>query len=125
VEHREGNRVPGDIIQRFPMREWGWTIGDVYNYLSEQEITIPARTDCAWCFFQTIAEWKALLEKHPESFQEAIDIERRMNHTFRSPGRDTWPADLQGLKDAFENGRQPRNAPSMDARKAMCSVCAR
>ena len=37
---------------RYPLREWGWGLKEVLSYLQNKKITIPARTDCARCFFQ-------------------------------------------------------------------------
>ena len=47
-------KVPGATV-RFPLREWGWNIGHVIAYNAERGVTIPIRTDCAWCFWQTLA----------------------------------------------------------------------
>lgn len=41
--------IPG-VSQRYPLREWGWGIEDVWRYLAEQGVKIPQRTDCAWCY---------------------------------------------------------------------------
>jgi len=124
-EKRKGNRVHGGIEQRFPLREWGWTISDVLDYLEFRGVTIPPRTDCARCFFQTIAEWKRLYEEHPEIYADAIAEEESTGHTYRSPGRDTWPASLKELASEFDRGRMPRTKPSMEGRPTMCSTCAR
>ena len=51
-EEREGgdySKIPG-VEMRFPMRDWGWGVGDVLNYLEQRGVVIPERTDCAWCF---------------------------------------------------------------------------
>jgi 3'-phosphoadenosine 5'-phosphosulfate sulfotransferase (PAPS reductase)/FAD synthetase len=34
-----------DITIRFPMREWGWKEEDVWKYLDQRGVCIPARTD--------------------------------------------------------------------------------
>ncbi len=108
-EEREGGdyrRVP-DCAVRFPLREIGWSESDVYAFLDQRHIRIPERTDCAWCFFQTLGEWWVLWREHPELYAEAEEIEERMGHTFRSPQRDTWPTSLKDLRHAFEAGRVP------------------
>lgn len=75
--------VPG-IQMRFPMREWGWTIKTVLDYLETREITIPKRTDCAWCFWQQLGEWWNLWRDHPEAFAEAERLEARESCTLTS-----------------------------------------
>lgn len=129
VDEREG-AVYKDIRlrQRWPLREWGWGIGDVWAYLDAKGVSIPERTDCAWCFFQTLGEWWALWYHHPDIYAEAEKIEAIVGHTFRSDGRDTWPAGLAALRARFERGDRPRGAGMprlMDSRPIMCSACAR
>jgi len=108
-EEREGGdyaKVP-DVVQRFPLRELGWCESDVWAFLEQRGIRIPERTDCAWCFFQTLGEWWNLWRAHPDLYAEAEAIEAQMGHTFRSPSRDTWPASLALLRVEFEKGRVP------------------
>ncbi len=127
----EEERVGGDytkiqgIEMKYPMREWGWGLNDVLNYLEQKNIIIPERTDCAWCFYQTLGEWWVLWKEHPDLYQDAVDLESRVGHTFRSPGRDTWPACLQELRAEFEKGRIPsRTKRQKDLFGQMqCRVC--
>ncbi len=112
-EGREGGDYKNAEI-RFPLREWGWTESDVWTYLREKQVDIPPRTDCARCFFQTLGQWWALWRDHPEIYADAERQEKASGHTFRSPGRDTWPASLEMLRKEFEKGRIPRNAPVQD-----------
>ncbi len=116
------------INQRFPLREWGWGISEVWDYLEERGVQIPERTDCAACFFQTLPEWWRLWHFHPEQFKEAEELEELTGHTFRSPGRDSWPAALKELRAEFERGHEPKNVRMVrlfDDRPVMCGVCAR
>jgi 3'-phosphoadenosine 5'-phosphosulfate sulfotransferase (PAPS reductase)/FAD synthetase len=102
-------KIP-DVTLRFPLREWSWGLRDVLNYLERRGVSIPRRTDCAWCFWQTLGEWYDLHRDHPEAFAEAVAIEARLGHTFRSPGRDTWPVALKDLGARFARGDIPRGA---------------
>jgi hypothetical protein len=108
-EERQGiyGDVPG-VTQRYPLREWGMDIEDVWRFLADRGIKIPARTDCAWCYGQRIIEWKRLWEQHPDLYEEAIKMEELTGHTFRSPNRDTWPAPLTLLREEFRAGRKVR-----------------
>ena len=52
---REGG-IYGDIegiVQRHPLREWGWGVEDVLVYLESNGVDIPPRTDCARCYAQS------------------------------------------------------------------------
>ncbi|MBT8046519.1 MAG: phosphoadenosine phosphosulfate reductase family protein [Pontiella sp.] len=125
-EGREGGIYENCRVE-FPFREWGWNIETVLDYLKGRGIKIPERTDCARCFFQTLPEWWRLWREYPEIYADAEAQEARFGHTFRSPGRDTWPASLAGLREAFENGRIPRNTnlqPDLFGFSAnKCRVC--
>lgn len=127
-EEREGGdyrRVP-DTAVRFPLREIGWSEADVLSFLEQRNVRIPERTDCAWCFFQTLGEWWVLWREHPDLYAEAEQIEEERGHTFRSPQRDTWPAPLKDMRHEFEKGRTPpRTDRQRDLFRGMmqCRVC--
>ncbi len=125
AEDREGARyAPAwDVKQRWPLREWGWGLADVLGYLERQGVEIPRRTDCARCFFQTLGEWYLLWAEHPAAYADAERQEEEFGHTFRSPGRDTWPAALSDLRREFEGGRTPRGVGPDAIRAATCRVC--
>lgn len=140
--------APGGVTQRYPFREIGWGLEEVWEFLrnipghTSETMTddIPVRTDCRKCFFQRIWEWFVLWRDHPEVFAEAEQDEDRYGHTYRSlkvedgepvmkadlfgswkvSWRDSWPADLKGMRQRFERGDRPRKA---HARVGMCRVC--
>jgi len=119
-EMREG--IYGDmpaVKQSYPLRDWGWTAEDVWGYLEDRGVTVPNRTDCAWCYGQRLGEWKTLLERYPSIYERAVEIERKYGHTFRSPGRDTWPASLDDLRNEFRSGRKLRGENCNER----CRVC--
>jgi 3'-phosphoadenosine 5'-phosphosulfate sulfotransferase (PAPS reductase)/FAD synthetase len=123
-EIREGgdySAVP-NVEMRFPMREWGWELKDVLQYLKERNITIPKRTDCKLCFFQRLIEWWELWHDDPEAWAEGERIEAEQGHTFRSPGRDTWPAAMADLRKRFESGDVPRDTRD-PINSLKCRVC--
>ncbi len=122
---REGGdytNVPG-VHAAFPLREWGWGLSDVLGYLRDREVTIPARTDCARCFFQRLGEWYRLWLDHRDIFEDAALQEAVMGSTWRSPGRDTWPAGLTELGAEFAAGRQPTSRKNDPLAALQCRVC--
>lgn len=126
-EERAGGdytKVPG-VEMRFPLREMGWSINDVLSFLDKKGINIPERTDCAWCFYQTLGEWWVLWKEHPDLYAQAEEIEKKYGHTFRSPGRDTWPAALVDLREKFMSGYIPKNTKRQHDLfgKGQCRVC--
>lgn len=116
--------VPG-IQLRFPLREFGMNESDVVAYLEQRNVDIPERTDCARCFFQTLGEWWRLWKDHPDIYADAEAQEDAVGHTWRSPGRDTWPTSLRDLRAAFESGRIPQGNPAQRDlfRSMQCRVC--
>lgn len=129
-----------NIQMRFPLRDWGWGEADVWSYLEQKGVKIPARTDCARCYHQTLGEWWRLWKIHPEIYKNSEEQEieisrlRGKDYTFRNPQRDTWPASLKDLRERFEQGRIPPNTVTQEdiflggvRRKGMasgaCRVC--
>lgn len=122
-EERQG--LYGDFATyRFPLREWGWGLAEVWAYVRSRGVDIPTRTDCALCYGQRIGEWFALWRDHPEEFARGEAYEAQTGHTFRSPRRDTWPAALSELRAEFERGRRPRGNDDADSEQGACRVCA-
>lgn len=93
------------VKSRFPFREWGWGLSEVLSYLdlcrTKYGIKIPRRTDCATCYHQRIGEWWYFWRHYPNRFKRAANQEKKIGHTFRSPGRDTWPVALIDLGNEF------------------------
>jgi hypothetical protein len=107
--------------QRFPLQEWGWGLAEVLNYLREGHgIVIDFRTDCMNCFFQTLWEWWCLWFDDYPAYCRYKGMEERTGYTFRSPGRDTWPASLAELEVEFDKGRIPREVTK---RAKSCAWC--
>ncbi len=119
----EDGRAGGgyDTECRYPLREWNWGLSEVVNFNARCGIVPPERTDCAVCFYQTLHEWYSLWTNHPDYWAEGEAWEAFTGYTFRSEGRDTWPASMAGLRAEFEGGRIPKQRQ----RKVSCRVCNR
>ena len=116
-----------DVTTKFPLREWGWGLPEVVSYLRQKGVRIPKRTDCARCYGQRLSEWFDLWRDYPDLYADAERQEAVIGNTFRSPGRDSWPAALVDLREAFESGRKPRGVIDQvglfDDEGASCRVC--
>jgi 3'-phosphoadenosine 5'-phosphosulfate sulfotransferase (PAPS reductase)/FAD synthetase len=125
-EEREGgdySKVPG-VTPRFPLREWGWGLRQVWDYLDERGVSVPARTDCKLCFFQRIGEWYTFWRDDKAGWAEGEQLEEQIGHTFRSAGRDSWPASMKELRLRFESGDAPKGALERDLFADLkCRVC--
>lgn len=122
------------ITLRFPLREIGMDEADVWQFLDDRGIQIPARTDCAICYHQTLGEWWRLWKLQPDLFQEGVDLEAEISamhgktYTLRNASRDTWPAGLAELRAEFETGKiPPRTVQQIDMfrgeRRPVTGVC--
>jgi 3'-phosphoadenosine 5'-phosphosulfate sulfotransferase (PAPS reductase)/FAD synthetase len=124
-EHRKG--IYSENVQTvFPLREWGWGLPEVIGYLRQKKVQIPKRTDCARCYGQRLSEWYELWRDHEDLYADAEQQETKIGNTFRSPGRDSWPAALAELRQEFEAGRKPRgvnNQTDLFDDESACRVC--
>lgn len=125
-ERREGGdyqSVP-NVEMIFPLREAGMGLSDVIAFNESRGIKIPKRTDCMLCFFQRLIEWWELWKNNPEAYALGEYYENLTGHTFRSSGRDSWPAALKDLRREFESGRIPRETRGSDKLSELqCRVC--
>lgn len=117
-----------DVECRFPLREWGWSEADVWDFLWKRNITIPWRTDCAWCYGQRLSQWRRLWQQYPKLYAEAEAYEQKIGHTFRNPKRDAWPTGLADLREEFERGKMPRGADDQmdlfeEQEHGVCRLC--
>ena len=131
-DEREGTRPGGDsaavgtdVQQVFPFQHWGWDIDDVYAFLEASGVSVPDRTDCARCPYQRLGEWYNLWLYYLEIYLDAEADEARLGHTYRSPGRDTWPAGLRDLRLLFEAGKIPERSLRMMEKRKGCAEPAR
>jgi len=124
-EDRKGGIYGDTVTQRFPLREWGWTIRDVRSYLKRKGVKIPPRTDCARCFHQRIGEWWNLYRYYPEIYANAEIQEIEYGHTFRTVGKDSWPTSLKDLRLEFGKGRTPMKAGQLEMPwiEPVCRAC--
>lgn len=124
-EETRAGTVYGDvdgIEQSFPLREWGWGLEEVWNFLDSYEwtdsegshkgVVMPERTDCAWCPFQQLGEWWNLWKFQPDLYERACEWEDKVGHTFRSDSRDSWPASLREMAEEFKLGKVPMMSKS-------------
>jgi hypothetical protein len=102
--------------------------GGIYGHIEGVEQCFPFRE---WGYDQKLEEWWNLWKDHPEKFAQGEALESVVSGihgspcSFRSPGRDSWPAPLMELRRKFEGGSRPRNAGQLllYGREGRCRVC--
>lgn len=111
----------------FPLREWGWDLQKVKDYLKEKCIKIPRRTDCSMCFYQKISEWFYLWRDNRDYWDKACSFEEKTGHTFFAANRYKWGSSLKELQKNFEKGIVPHGATNQlqlfDMEQVSCRVC--
>lgn len=92
--HRKGYiSTKPNIIAKYPFIEDGITKADVMRILEESGIGLPeyyewrSRSGCYFCFFQQRIEWVGLFRRHPDKFQQAMEMEKEDPDTGE---RFTW-----------------------------------
>ena len=81
--YREGyTSTHPNLSVRLPFRERGIDKPGVIDLLNASGLGLPdyygwrSRSGCTFCFFQQKIEWVRLMERHPESFEEAKTYEK-------------------------------------------------
>jgi len=81
--YREGYAsTHGNLTVSLPFRDAGIDKAGVIDILEASGLGLPSyydwrsRSGCTFCFFQQKIEWVRLMERHPESFDEARSYEK-------------------------------------------------
>ena len=105
---------------RYPLREAGMDLAAVLALCERHDLLPGFRTDCAVCPYQRLIEWYALWRDHLDLWMQGEAWEEQVGHTFRSPSRDSWPANMKEMRVRFEAGEIPKRSKP---REQACRVC--
>lgn len=108
---------------RYPLREAGMKLADVYAMCRKHDLMPPARTDCAVCPYQRLGEWYELWRDERGMWMQGEAYEEATGHTFRSAARDKWPAAMKEMRKIFEEGGRPQRSLRTMALTQPCRVC--
>ncbi len=110
-----------NILPVYPFKDDGLGLADVQRLLDDSGLGLPryyewrSRSGCYFCFYQQIAEWQGLKERHPGLYEKAKTYET-------GSGRDyTW-VDGRSLDDVERMSRRTLKAKSDDAGCAICHL---
>ena len=96
-------------------------IDDVRSACNKAGLTPPARTDCALCYGQQLREWWSLWKRHPDRFQQGVELEEKYGHTFRSPP-ETLARVAEGASRTVQGRSRAKGLKEEGADEA-CRVC--
>lgn len=120
-EHRSGMRENDPHMHVvMPFRDSGIDKAGVYEILESSGVGLPAyyewrsRSGCTFCFFQQKIEWVHLLERHPESFEDAMAYEKT---AVQSGSPFTW-SQGESLAELSRPERVAQIKADYEARKA-------
>lgn len=109
-----------NIVPVYPFKDDGMMLRDVQRILEESGLGLPryydwrSRSGCYFCFYQQVAEWQGLKERHPDLFERAKDYEEKS-----SARQYTW-VDGRSLEDVAQ---LPRRALKHEPDASGCAVC--
>ena len=73
----------------------------MWRYLAKMGVTIPERTDCAWCLYSSVSQSGAGFGKTPLKCGQKV-LRWKTHWSYVSQfGRDTWPASMEELGKEF------------------------
>lgn len=124
-DSREGLYDKMIVVER-PLAKWGWDRQAVVQYNRRRGVSVPARTDCAVCFYQRLAEWYSLWKNYPEQWKQGEAWEEKTGYTFRRPlrhGSKAFPAAMKDMRARFESGVIPRGVDEDEDSEPACRVC--
>lgn len=111
-----------NIVPVYPFKDQGLRLPDIQQLLDDSGLGAPryyewrSRSGCYFCFYQQIAEWQGLKERHPELFEKAKTYEQ----TSSSRGY-TW-VDGRSLADLETLPRREMKPKRDDAGCAICHL---
>lgn len=74
-----------NILPVYPFKDDGVNIEEVQRLLDDSGLGLPkyyewrSRSGCYFCFYQQVAEWQGLKERHPELYEKAKHYEQGQN----------------------------------------------
>lgn len=109
-----------NILPVYPFKDIGYVLSDIQRILDESGLGLPeyyswrSRSGCYFCFYQQIAEWQGLKERHPQLFERAKSYEQQED----SRGY-TW-VDGRSLDEV---AALPRRSVKTKSDEQGCAVC--
>jgi len=69
--------------KRYPLVDLNMSRNDCLRWMRENNYPEPPRSSCVFCPYHSNKEWQRLKEKEPESFQRAVEYEKKYQKTYK------------------------------------------
>ncbi|WP_261614165.1 hypothetical protein [Microbaculum marinisediminis] len=86
-------------VNRYPLLEMRMSRGDCIEWLKRHGYPVPPKSACIFCPYRTNAEWRWLRDNDPDSFADAVEIDRLIRDTPGKKHREFLHADRVPLGD--------------------------
>jgi hypothetical protein len=73
----------------YPLIDLRMTRNDCIKLIESEGLPVPPKSSCYFCPYHSYKTWVEMREKQPDLFQEAVNIEKRMNEKRKSFGKDS------------------------------------
>ncbi len=82
---KTGSGIPWQTII-YPLVDMRLTRRDCAQIILSAGLPVPPKSSCYFCPFHRMSEWRKLRKDDPESFQKAVELERKMQERAMSIG---------------------------------------
>ncbi len=78
--HRMRDSRETYITNLYPLIDNQLTRQDCINMIAESGLPVPEKSSCYFCPFNSSEWWRHLLQRYPDLFDKAIDLEENSKH---------------------------------------------
>ena len=68
------------VTNLYPLVDKRLTRRDCIDLISEAGLPVPEKSGCYFCPFNSTERWRRILERHPDLFDKAIELEENSKH---------------------------------------------
>ena len=122
IERMKDSRVPY-VTNIYPLVDHKITRAKCIELIEAAGLSVPVKSGCFFCPFNSADRWRWLYETHPDLYQQAVALEENSKHfpsqrltdqVFRERAQIT----LRELPSTFKNGR----SPEVEAQQIPCGA---
>lgn len=86
-ERMRTSTITHEVLE-YPLIDARMTLADCRRLIADEGLPEPEKSSCYFCPFHSMIAWKRLRDEHPDLFEKAVGIERRLNEKRASLGKD-------------------------------------